>query len=258
VFLLLDSKLIFRTIYNKIKNIMKPLFTEEEYKKAKSEDYLPCECYQCKTIFYIHKKQITHKIKYQSNNEIKFCSKKCANLGKKKGIRVICKNCNITFEKLPCYIKKSPNNFCSKSCAATYNNKHNKKRIGNRRSKIEIYFEEQLIKLYPNLPFNFNKKDTIDSELDIYIPSMKLAFELNGIFHYEPIFGDSKLSQIQNNDNRKIQACIEKKISFCIVDISGLNYFKPEKANKFLKIITDIIDENLKQLEQIDLNNQSS
>jgi len=43
--------------------------------------------------------------------------------------------------------------------------------------------------LYPDLVIHFNKKDAINSELDIYIPSLKLAFELNGIFHYEPIFG---------------------------------------------------------------------
>lgn len=35
---------------------------------------------------------------------------------------VLCKCCNVTFFKLNCQIKKSPNHFCSKSCSAKINN----------------------------------------------------------------------------------------------------------------------------------------
>ena len=72
--------------------------------------------------------------------------------------------------------------------------------------------------------------------------SLKLAFELNGIFHYEPIYGKKKLAQIQNNDSRKFQACIENNIEFCLIDVSQLKYFKPQNAQKFLDIITSIIN----------------
>ncbi len=77
---------------------------------------------------------------------------------------------------------------------------------------------------------------------------MKLAFELNGIFHYEPIYGDKKLGQIQNNDNNKFMACIENGISLCIIDTSKFGYFKLDAANKFLDIITNIIDDKLNYL----------
>ena len=92
------------------------------------------------------------------------------------------------------------------------------------------------------LEFHFNRKDAINGELDIFIPSLKLAFELNGIFHYEPIYGPEKLGKIQNNDLRKSQACLERGIELCLIDVSSMTYFKPIKGRKFLNIIQNIIN----------------
>jgi len=103
--------------------------------------------------------------------------------------------------------------------------------------------ETQLTSLHPELEFHFNRKDTIDSELDIYIPSLKLAFELNGIFHFEPIFGTHKLNQIQSNDQRKFLACAERGISLCILDVSHIKYFKDRTSKPFLDIIERIISQ---------------
>lgn len=165
-----------------------------------------------------------------------------------------CKNCDIiiNYEK---YLEKSTderhktrlgikyNYFCSRSCAATYNNTH--KTTGCRKSKLEVYLEKVLTKLYSNTEIHFNRKDAINSELDIYIPSLKLAFELNGIFHYEPIYGVEKLKQIKNNDNRKFQACLERNIELCIIDVSKQSYFKEETCLPYLEIIRNIIDSKL-------------
>ena len=100
----------------------------------------------------------------------------------------------------------------------------------------------ELIGKYPNLHIDYNKTNAINAELDIYIPSLNLAFELNGIFHYEPIFGDKKLQQTKTNDQRKFQACLEKGIELCIIDTHNAKYFKKERDQKFLDIITNIID----------------
>ena len=127
---------------------------------------------------------------------------------------------------------KSGNLFCSKSCSTKYNNEN--KKSGSRRSKLEMWIEEQLKNKY-EFEIIFNGKDTINSELDIYIPSLKLAFELNGIFHYEPIYGDEKLKTIKNNDNKKFQACLERKIELCVIDTTKKN------DKKYLEIINTII-----------------
>jgi hypothetical protein len=221
---------------------MKLLYTQKEFESAKTSEKLPLQCYGCNNIFYLQKKRIYDCLNPKEKRQGKYCSSKCQRIFESKTSRhsVICSNCNKTFEKTNAEIKKTKKHFCSRSCNATYQNTH--KTFGNRRSKLEIYLEEQLTILYPNLTIDYNQKGAINSELDIYIPSLKLAIELNGIFHYEPIYGQNKLNQIQNNDQRKFYACIEKNISLCIIDVSSLSYFKPNKANKFLNIIVDIIN----------------
>lgn len=223
---------------------MKPLFTEEQFNLAKSMDKLPCECYVCKNTFYPIKKKITQELKNKANRN-KFCSEACEIKSKNKSVQILCSNCQKPTIKKQNQLKdsKSTNHFCSLSCSATYNNNH--KKHGTKRSKLEIYLEAQLIFLYPDLHIDFNKKNAIESELDIYIPSLKLAFELNGIFHYEPIFGVNKLNKIQTNDISKSKSCIDNKIDLCIIDTSHQKYFKPSTSKKYLDIIINIIKERL-------------
>lgn len=184
----------------------------------------------------------SYQIRKTSRN---FCNKKCSGLADRTKISAMCANCNAKIEKLPNQKARSKTGrvFCSKSCAATYNNTH--KTHGTRRSKLEQWLEVELRTRYPNLELLFNKKDAINSELDIHAPSLNFAVELNGICHYEPIYGTDKLLQIQNNDTRKFQACLEKGIELMILDVSSLSYFKPTAAQKYFDMITSVLDEKL-------------
>jgi len=220
---------------------MKILTSEVDMLNLTSRDLIRLECEHCKKEFNVKKHLVQWAVKRKDIDTIRYCNRKCRGESQKIKIRKLCKNCNEILFLIPSVINKSKsgNYFCSKSCAVTYNNKN--KKFGTRRSKLENYLEEQLKNIYPSLEIHYNQKNQINSELDIYIPSLKLAFELNGIFHYEAIFGDDKLSKIKNNDVRKFQACLEKNIELCIIDTSKLKYFKEQNAKEYLDIILNIL-----------------
>jgi hypothetical protein len=215
---------------------MKIKFTNDEYDACKSTDKLKLECDYCGSDFFKSKKIIDNVLK-SNKPHVRFCNENCANASKIKKQKYNCLLCDKEVMKRNSEIRG--NIFCSKSCAAKYNNTH--KTTGTRRSKMEVWIEEQLKNKY-DFDILFNNKEIIGSELDIYIPHLKLAFELNGIFHYEPIYGEKKLESIKNNDDRKFQACLEQGIEFCIIDTSGSKKFKPERDKKYLDIIYSIID----------------
>lgn len=205
--------------------------------QAKSREVINITCHFCNASFKTTKHHLQTNVKFKKD-PICFCSPKCKNIFTAKRKYICCATCNTAVIKRNSELRKV--NFCSSSCAAKYHNAHKTK--GSKRSKLEAWLEIQLYKQYPNLLFVFNGKEKIKSELDIYIPSLKLAFELNGIFHYEPIYGKEKLKSIQNNDTRKFQACLEHDIELCIIDTSQQKRFTEQSSMKYLDIIKAIID----------------
>ncbi len=227
---------------------MRRLYTYDEISKNfevlsefKKYEEVDLECSVCKKEFKSKKRQIYESKRYGSLSVT--CSRECYKIFVGYIQKVECKNCKKEFTKSVQQIKITKGNFCSKSCAATFNNTH--KTYGIRRSKLEVWLETKLKEKYGESFFEFNEKTAINSELDIYSSNLRLAFELNGIFHYEPIYSEEKLKQIQNNDGRKYQACIERGIELCIIDTSKFGYFKESGAQKFLDIICRIVDSKL-------------
>ena len=155
----------------------------KNFENSKSQELLPLECEVCGITFKRPKKGISRSLRGTKSTYTYLFLFSCANkLKKLKGsTKCKCKQCGKEFTKQNNQIKRTKNHFCSKSCAATYNNKNKTK--GTRRSKLEIYLEEKLTEIYPNLEIHFNRKRLQSiPKLDFYFPSLNLAFELNGIF----------------------------------------------------------------------------
>jgi len=222
---------------------MHPLYSQSEFDQSLSRDPLSLKCKFCHCTFYQPKHEIQKVIAGTKQKTFDFCSMRCFWSHQDTRRTVICATCQSPVVKSQKEIlgSKSGNLFCSRSCSAKWTNTH--KTHGTRVSKIEVWFSKRLPELYPDLMFHFNRTDAINGELDIYIPSLKLAFELNGIFHYEPIFGPDRLSKTQTNDCRKFQACLERNIELCTIDISSIKHFKEHIAQKFLDIIISVINE---------------
>lgn len=201
------------------------------------EEYTTTQCQNCNKRFEIHPKFLRSKTKQGRKTPGRFCSRECAGMFKRKRILVTCENCGLELLKVPCEL--GSHNFCSRSCAAIYNNAH--KTTGTRRSKLETYLEQQLRTEFSSLILICNGKDAIGSELDFYFPQLRLAIELNGIFHYEPIYGADKLEQIQANDQQKSLRCAANGIEFCTIDTSTVTHTTSLVKERYWTIIRNLV-----------------
>lgn len=206
------------------------LITQEDFDKLKHNDLVLLSCEICHASYTRTKHSITSKYKLKEQTP-RFCSRACHSISMQNTKTKCCKNCNQSF-----LLRDQPKKlFCSQSCAASFNNKH--KTTGTRRSKLEVYLEQELTRLYPTLEILYSNKTVINSELDIYIPSLKIAFEIQGIFHFEPIFGQDKLEQVQKNDLEKIQKCKELNIKLIHIDTRSQKKFSKASSVDFLNIV---------------------
>lgn len=198
-------------------------------------------CFQCGRDFQQDVKYQNENIKLRQNN---YCSRKCLGLTKRTNrIDIPCGQCNAPLqipERL--YTKsKTKRFFCNSSCSGSYNNAH--KEYGIRRSKLEKFVETKLPVDFPTLKFEFNKKDTIGSELDVFCPDLNLGIEINGICHYKPIYGDEVFNKIKQNDAKKAKVCEEKGIQLFVLDTSKHSYVNEKTCDKYYQNIVAHIKE---------------
>ena len=64
-----------------------------------------------------------------------------------------------------------------------------------------------------------------------------MPLKFNGIFHYEPIFGQEKLDQIKNNDLKKIKECNRQVIDLICIDTTSQKSFSKKSSEPFLNIL---------------------
>ncbi len=167
------------------------------------------KCLTCGIDFY----KKLFKIKRSSNH---FCSIECSAKNKNQKVEVKCSNCNKFFLKKHGQIQKRPRHCCSIYCykmLAKF-----KKNWGSNRSKLEIYVEKRLTEeLTLNISYN---KTSIGYELDIYLPELSFAIELNGITHYKAIYGEEALLKRQEIDRLKAEECVKRNIKLIVINVS--------------------------------------
>ena len=214
------------------------------------------QCKNCNTTFVVRKANLDHD---GYNNRGLFCSTKCRGEFKTKTmvVSLVCVTCGKEFTRKLSHIagsstgkNKSDRNFCSQSCSATYNNTH--KTYGNRRSKLEAYLESQFRSEFPSLELICNGKEAIGSELDFYFPQIRLAIEINGIFHYEPIYGSDKLERTKANDQQKYANCLAAGIELCIVSCTEKHVTSNVKE-RYWTIVKNLVSPLLRRMERIEL-----
>lgn len=172
-----------------------------------------------------------------------FCSSKCDGLAHTKQVSITCHLCGKKkFRKLSQLNRsKSGYNFCSRSCAVSFNNTQKRK---SRRSKVEEALFRLLVAEFPELSFVPSDKTMLDGfEIDIAVPDLKLGIEWNGIVHFKPIYGEIRLSEIQRRDREKQKVAESKGISLIVVpDLVSTSARVKEAFVQVSKIIRSALD----------------
>jgi len=79
-------------------------------------------------------------------------------------------------------------------------------------------------------------------EVDISIPELQLAIEWNGIVHFKPIYGQTKLDKVQTRDAEKLKIASNKNINLIVIsDLVSDDKILKQAFNEVKDIIKDLI-----------------
>ncbi len=162
-------------------------------------------------------------------------------------IEINCKNCQKTFS-IKEHLTKGKNRYCSIPCSRVGSIKTRNQNFKGfkHRSKFELECEKRLSILYPEMEINYNRQGIIDYELDIYIPSLNLAIEINGACHYIKIAKKFNLERKQAIDREKIELCKKAYVDLYVLNTSKMQF--PKDNDIYFNMIKNFIDTKLKTI----------
>jgi len=119
-------------------------------------------------------------------------------------------------------------------------------------SKLEHYLLEQLIK--DGYKVDFHKEQILSNtklQIDLFLPTMNIALEVDGPSHFLPVWGDEVLAKNQKYDKKKTGLIIGKGLK--LIRIKQTHDFSKSRASmlyeKVLKAIKKIDDSKIKSIE---------
>lgn len=232
-----------KTVIRRPANIMSHVFCSQScsaiYHRPKK--YIKVNCKQCNIELPLQSKR-----KFELNNGNFYCSCACRLLYRRENTKLIktnCGQCGKEILKKKHYFKQSKSGkvFCGRRCSGVHFGQN--KTTGTQVSKFELFVQKELISIFSNLNIEYNNSQTIKSELDIYIPELKLAFEINGPTHYKPIYGQERFNKTIKKDLEKKKNCRKLKIKLIIINTSFMrDGFSEIKSKPFLKKIIKAIN----------------
>jgi hypothetical protein len=126
----------------------------------------------------------------------------------KKRVDWTCPVCSATISIRP--FEARIRKFCSGTCRNNVNNKN----ISGTQSKAELYLQKELKESFPDLHFICNDRKVLNGlELDFYFPTLNLAIEWNGIWHFI-----NARKGVKKRDDLKQKLCKELGIELLVIE----------------------------------------
>ena len=114
--------------------------------------------------------------------------------------------------------------------------------VTGNRSQAEAIIIDLLRFHFKKLKVLPNDKSAIGKELDIFLPELSAAIEVDGPTHFEPIFGEDKLKRTQERDRAKEELCEQKGIHLFRIKLpkDSSNYFTAIKKELCETLIPEL------------------
>ena len=105
------------------------LYTEQDFKNAKTKELLKLKCPCCETVFEFPKHKIQTNWR-RSSSKILYCSYECSTKARKTTViteTINCLHCNKEFKRKITNVKTKNQKFCNRICSTVYMNTHRSK-----------------------------------------------------------------------------------------------------------------------------------
>jgi very-short-patch-repair endonuclease len=109
-------------------------------------------------------------------------------------------------------------------------------------SKLELYLLDRL--LADGFKVDFHKEQmllTTKLQIDLFLPTMNIAIEIDGPSHFLPVWGDDTLKRNQKYDNKKSGLILGKGLK--LIRIKQLKDFSKSRADKLYDLLISVLND---------------